>query len=198
MTESILLLTMGDLTPPLARHPVSRGRVVARDLYDLPRLQLGTFRGLLLGMSLDQRFLQCMRPLLDEYVMRDGGRIVACGQTAYPYVTGLSVFTPLPPYTLQDLVVTRAAPHSIWEGVAAEDLTFRRDVAGFYGRGHHDPPPEARIVNTLGPGHLPLDFVYRLGAGEVLVRGGNDPWFYADEQNSAARMTPQLLDWIVS
>lgn len=79
------------------------------------------------------------------------------------------------------------------------DLTFRRGVAGFYGRGYYpDLPPEALVVHGIGVDARPLDAVYPHGAGEVLLHGGNDLWGYAGDDTTAARMTPQLVGWLLS
>lgn len=194
MPETLLLLTMGEM-PPLLQHPATEGRVAAADVYDLPRLDLQHFRGLLMGMHLDQRFLHAHRPQLDDFV-RGGGRVSVNGQIAFPFLAGLSVFVPLRGYKLPDLAIARVAAHPVWEGVHTEDLTYRRGVAGFHGRGHHPPPSGARILHTLGPRRLPLDFEYAVGVGAVLQHGGNDIWSNAFTPTTAARATPQLFDWL--
>ena len=97
---------------------------------------------------------------------------------------------------VEDLDVRRAAPHPVWDGVAVEDLTSRRGVVGFYARGWHAPPEGARILHTIGPAELPVDFVYRVGAGRVLFHGGNDLWTFA-ANTSTRRLTPQLLAWAI-
>ncbi|MFX9031475.1 hypothetical protein ABTN13_20280, partial [Acinetobacter baumannii] len=76
--------------------------------------------------------------------------------------------------TLADLTVHRLADHPVWAGVDGGDLTFRRGVAGFYGRVWHDAPAGALIVNGIGPERRPLDFTYAVGAGTILFHGGND------------------------
>lgn len=100
-------------------------------------------------------------------------------------------------YKVTDLEVIRVADHPVWEGVDTADLTFRRGVAGFYGRGANPPPPGARIIHVLGPGRHPVDYEVRPAVGgRLLVHAGADLWNYADSGNTAARMMPQLLDWI--
>ena len=51
------------------------------------------------------------------------------------------------------------------------------------------------VVNGLGPRRLPLDFVYTMGAGEVLVHGGNDLWSWDEHGDTGSRLVAQLLDW---
>ncbi|NEW87446.1 hypothetical protein DU475_09245 [Rhodopseudomonas sp. WA056] len=165
------------------------------DLYTLdPALLAGT-DALLIGMHMDQRFLQAHTALLDGYVAA-GGRVVISGHIAHPFLTGLGPVQPLGGGGIADLTVSRAAPHPIWDGVALDDLTFRRGVAGFYGHAWHIPPDDATVIHTLGPDARPLDFIYRSGRGEVLMHGGNDLWSFGGD-DSTRRLLPQLIAWLV-
>ena len=184
---------MGGPEPLLVQH--FRQRVRTLDVYDLLAADLTDVQGLLIGMHCDQRQLQQTQTRLTEFVAH-GGRVAVCGQIAHPFLPGLSHFTPLQDYRLEDLIVYELAPHPVWNGVVLDDLIYRRGVAGFYGRGFHPPPDGAVVVNGLGLTRLPLDFVYHLGRGEVLVHSGNDLWGYVADATSAHRLTPQLLDWM--
>ncbi|QDL97696.1 hypothetical protein FLL57_10420 [Rhodopseudomonas palustris] len=164
------------------------------DLYTLDAALLGSADALLIGMHMDQRFLQANTALLDDYVAA-GGRVVISGHIAHPFLTGLSPVQPLGG-GIADLTVSRAAPHPIWDGVALDDLTFRRGVAGFYGHAWHSPPEGATVIHTLGPDARPLDFIYRVGRGEVLMHGGNDLWSFGGD-DSTRRLLPQLIAWLV-
>lgn len=173
------------------------GRVEELDLYRLPEADLTGVRGLLLGVHLDQVFLQRQRPVLDEF-LRGGGRLAVSAQVVLPFLAGLCRFVPLDYRGVPDLTVHRLAEHPVWRGVDPADLTFRRGVAGFYGRGYYpELPPDALVVHGLGAERRPLDAVYRHGEGAVLLHGGNDLWGYAGDDTTAARMAPQLLDWLV-
>lgn len=194
MAEPVVLLTMGDDEPPLLEHPVASGRVRALDCYDLGEAALERAAALLVSMHTDQRHLAGLRPTLDTFVA-SGGRLVVCGQVAIPFLVGLSSFRPLVDYHLEDLELHFLQEHPVWDGVEPEDLSLRRGVAGFYGRGWHQPPPGAVVINGLGPRRLPLDFAYSIGGGEVLVHGGNDLWSWGEDGNTSSRLLPQLLDW---
>jgi hypothetical protein len=190
-----MVLTMGG-TSSLDTHPEYAGRVAELDLYQLPDVDLSLVRGLLVGPQVDQIYLRRQQSLLDAFIA-GGGRLVVCGQVVVPFAVGLTRFVPLSYRGVGDLTVYRLAEHPVWQGVDPDDLTFRRGVAGFYGRGHHPgPPADAMVVHGLGPDALPLDVVYPHGAGQVLLHGGNALWGYAEDDTTAARMTPQLLNWI--
>lgn len=191
----VLALTMGR-SGELAEDPRCAGRVCELDLYELTAWQLRRVSGLLIGMHCDQLFLARNQALIESFVYA-GGRVAVSGQVVRPFMAGLSRFVPMNYSGVEDLTVYRLADHPVWRGVRPSHLTFRNGVAGFYGRGSYRPPAQAMVVNGLGPLHLPLDYHYRLGSGEVLVHGGNDLWGYRGAENTAARMTPQLLDWLV-
>lgn len=195
MAEPVVLLTIGEDDPPLRSHPAASGRVRALDCYDLDEAALEQAAALLVTMHADQRYLASVRPLLESFAGR-GGRLVVCGQVAVPFLAGLSAFCPLVDYHLEDLQVHMVQAHPVWAGVECQDLTLRRGVAGFYGRGWHQPPPGATVINGLGPRRLPLDVVYPVGAGEVLLHGGNDLWSWGEDGNTSSRLVPQLLDWL--
>ncbi|MCG6206532.1 hypothetical protein LPW26_17930 [Rhodopseudomonas sp. HC1] len=165
------------------------------DLYALDATLLGSADALLIGMHMDQRFLQANTALLDNYVAA-GGRVVISGHVAHPFLTGLSPVQPLDGGSIADLTVSRATTHPIWDGVALDDLTFRRGVAGFYGHAWHVPPDGATVIHTLGPAARPLDFIYPLGRGTVLLHGGNDLWSFGGDDTSR-RLLPQLITWLV-
>jgi hypothetical protein len=188
----IVHLTMGRPSPL-----EGEGCVETRDVYDLARLDLTDVQGILVGMGVDELYLGRHGHLLDDFVV-GGGVFVACAHFARPYLTGMCAFVPIDHHRPSDLEVHRLAPHPVWEGVRGEDLTFRRGVAGFYGRGGYRALPDgATVVNTIGRERLPLDFHYPLGSGEILVHGGNDLWGYRGDENTSARMTPQLLRWVL-
>lgn len=63
----------------------------------------------------------------------------------------------------------------MWQGVDAAELTTRKGVSGFYARGYPQKLPAGAVVTTrIGREQLPLDYVYPLGDGYVLVHSGND------------------------
>lgn len=194
----ILVLTTGfeeGAAARLARLPGMADRIAGLDQYDLAAPSLERARALVLGMHCDQRHLAARAGMIAEFLAR-GGRVVASGHHAYPFLPGIGDFQSMPQPTLADLMVHRLADHPVWAGVEAKDLTFRRGVAGFYGRGWHEPPGDALVINGIGPDRRPLDFLYRVGAGAVLFHGGNDLTGYGGAGDTSGRILPQLLDWM--
>jgi len=196
---SILALTCGhpDGLAQLAALPEVGRDVELIDDYQLDDLGLEAYSALLVSMHVDQRLMASRRDRLDRFV-EQGGTLVANGHVAHVFLAGLGPFQPIENYRRADLVVNREAPHPVWAGVSTEQLTFRRGVAGCYGRGWHRPPEGAAIYHSLGPERWPLDFTYRLGRGRVLFHGGNDLWQGMSGNDSTRRIAPQLLRWILA
>jgi hypothetical protein len=178
----------------LASHPHALGRITSQDVYALERLDLNAFGALLISMHLDQRFLASRAAQIESF-LRQGGSVIANGHIAYPFLPGMTSVHAPENYGLSDLAVKRLVDHPIWAGVSENDLTFRRGVAGFYGRAWHEPPTGATVVHALGQPDRPLDFIYPVGKGRVLFHGGNDLWQYGGA-DSTGRILPQLLQWV--
>ncbi|RMX06524.1 hypothetical protein D8I35_08350 [Corticibacter populi] len=199
MTPSLAFLNFGGGDGPPALTGGHPPRVTNLRLYDLETLPgdaLQQWRAILVPCHVDQRFLQSRRPHLERYLL-NGGTLVVNGHVAYPFLCWLQPFEAAPALGLEGLRVHRAAPHPIFAGVDAEHMTFRRGVAGFYARGANPVPHGALVLNTLGPERLPIDWLLELpGGGRLLVHSGNDLWMFAGGHDSAARILPQLLDWL--
>lgn len=191
---AVLHVTMG--SEGLAGEPGTQPSVGRVDVYHLPAVDLTSVQGLILGSSVDQIFLERNRDLLTGFVTR-GGRIAVMGHALTDFLPGLGVWRKIAYTGPKDLAITLADPHPVWAGVDPADLSSRKGVTGFYARGYVDKIPENAIVTTrIGRHALPLDFVYPLGDGQVLVHGGNDLTGWKDDPNTSARMTPQLIDWL--
>lgn len=171
-------------------------RVQPVDLYDLDTLDLVSVRGLLINGNCDQIFLERRRDLLTGFVT-GGGRIAIMGHPLTDFLPGLGQWRKLQYSGPKDLAITAGEPHPVWEGVDRAEVSFRRGVSGFYGRGYSQKLPDGAVVtNRIGRHALPVDYVYPLGAGEVLVHGGIDLAVYQEDPNTSARIFPQLLTWL--
>jgi hypothetical protein len=191
----VLHVTMGTHSP--AGTSGDDPRLGEVDIYRLPATDLTGVRGLITAAGADQIFLERHRDLLTGFV-RAGGRIAVMGHAVTAFLPGLGVWRKLTYSGPKDLAISLGDPHPVWEGVDPVDLSFRKGVSGFYARGYADKlPADALIATRIGRLALPLDYIYPLGAGQVLVHGGNDLTNWKDDPNTSARMTPQLIDWLV-
>jgi hypothetical protein len=193
---TVLLVTNGlEPGPTILRQSWAAGRIEAVDIYDLASSPFEQQRALWLTMNSDQRALQCLSDRLDGY-LDQGGTVVFCGHVAWPFLPELTEFIPLRGYRLDDLHVKTIEMHPIWAGIDPDHLTFRRGVAGFYGRGYNPPPPGAHVLNAIAGGKVPVDWlVQRPGGGRLLVHAGNDLWSEWLDDTSANLLPRALLDW---
>ncbi|MGO4201982.1 hypothetical protein AB4Z09_09525 [Rhodococcus sp. TAF43] len=191
----VLHLVMGSNTG------MSGGTTAARlvrpvDLYDLDTLDLAGVHGLLINGNCDQIFLERRRGVLTDFVTA-GGRIAIMGHPLTDFLPGLGQWRKLQYSGPKDLAITAGDPHPVWDGVDPADVSFRRGVSGFYGRGYSQKLPHGAVVtNRIGRHALPVDYVYPLGTGQVLVHGGIDLAVYQEDPNTSARIFPQLLTWL--
>lgn len=172
-------------------------RVRAVDCYYLARADLSDVAVLVVPAAVDQEHLARCRGAVRGF-LDGGGVLVFGGQLHRDWLPGGSSFVPIDPPSLQAYRVTEIAAHPIFTGVEADDLTFRRGVAGFFARGHHPPPPGAEVLVRLSGGE-PVTYVDRTStAGTIVVQATGDLLGFQDGQDrTAARIPGQLLDWAV-
>jgi hypothetical protein len=190
----------------LDRH----GRVVRADLYELEAADLAQFSGVMLGISADQRYLASHRATLENWV-RSGGKLLVNGHPVVPFIAGLPQWRKLHFHGVDDIWLTALESHPVWEGIDRRDILLRTGVpgnhtfddllrigvGGFYARSYMvGLPPEARSITGIGPGKLPVDVSYRLGAGEVIVHAGNDLLGFDTPGTSAAGWSDRVLSYL--
>lgn len=151
---------------------------------------------ILVPAHVDQRALAMHASALERF-LDGGGTLVFNGHLVYPVLPGLAAFRPARGRGRNDLLIERTAPHPVFDGVAVDDLSLRRGVAGFYARGANPPPIGARVLHRLAADGSPVDWIWRRPqGGQVLMHSGNTMWMYVDDDTSAARIGPQLLRWL--
>lgn len=194
---NIALVTYAQFpAPALLTQPGLAAEVRDIDIYDLSDTDLATFDAVLIGTGADQRVLAEQRARLQAF-LESGRTIVYCGHVAYPFLDGLTEFVPLGRYRLEDLMVVQVCAHSLFDGIDPRDLTFRKGVAGFYGRGHNPPPADAVVLNALGAARVPVDWMRTYERdGVLLVHAGNDLWGYTPEDGRAAELPGRLVQWV--
>lgn len=153
---------------------------------------------ILIEAHIDQRALLAHRDALQRH-LDNGGTLVFNGHLVYPLFEGLESFRVAAGRGVKDLEVERVNPHPVFAGVDCQDLSFRRGVAGFYARGANPPPPGAVVLHRLRADGSPCDWVWqRPQGGQLFMHGGNNLWMYINDKTSAARIAPQLLNWVHS
>jgi hypothetical protein len=190
------VLRLDDQTSAAPAHedPALREGMEVVDVYDLPSVDLQPYAAVMVGGMVDQEFLWRHRDVLASFLARERV-VVFSGQLLRGWLPGCGTFVPARITSMRDYAVQFVEPDPVFAGVDAHDLTFRRGVAGFFARGHHPPPPGAKVLAALAGGQ-PTTWIDRATtAGTVFVHAGNDLLGYAEVDSTAARLAPQLLEW---
>jgi hypothetical protein len=177
-----------------------RTAIDSHDVYDLPSTDLSGYRGLIVSSGCDQEFLlkhqNRIRAFLDQ-----GKALAFSGHLFRPWLPGAGMFQPKTIHSFRDYTVRILGEHPVFAGVREEDLTFRKGVAGFFARGHHEPPPGAEVLLRLVDAEdgEPIVYVDRVStAGVILVHAGNDLVASVDRDSTAGRIAPQLVRWMLA
>lgn len=165
------------------------------DTYDLPKVDLRSFSGIVVSSQLDQDFLYHHRRRIRTYLDM-GGVVAFSGHLSRQWLPGVGCFQPKSVESHDDYAVIEATPHPVFEGVEMDDLTYHRDVAGFFARGHNPPPDHATVLLRLEDGE-PIVYVDEESTeGTMFVHSGNDLIGFGRRSSTAARVPDQLLAWI--
>lgn len=196
MTTRLAVLDPRAEPRPPHRHPSIRDAVEPLDAAGLAHLDLEPYAAVLISGMVDQELLYRHRTAVAGLLDR-GGVVVFCGHLHRPWLPGCHPFVPAEIRSFRDYTVCLPDhPHPVFAGVDPDDLTFRRGVAGFFARGHHPPPPGARVLARLRAGQ-PITYVDDATTpGTVLAHAGADLLSCAWQDSSAANVPSQLLAWV--
>jgi hypothetical protein len=186
------------------------GRVERIDLYRLDDTDLTGRPGVILGISADQRYLASQRDRLEGW-LGAGGRLLINGHPVAPFLKGLPQWRKLHFHGVDDIWLTALDRHPIWDGLDRRDILLRTGVpgphsfeellkigvGGFYARSYMvGLPDDALQITGIGPGRLPVDVSYRLGAGEVIVHAGNDLIGFDTPGTTAEGLAGRVLTYL--
>lgn len=168
------------------------------ELDDLPTADLDGYAGLVLSGRSDQLLLAGMADRLAGFLDR-GGVIVFSGRLTAGWLPGTAPFARTAgPATGTAAPGAAGAPvlaaHPVFAGVDPADL----GASFLYADGRHEPPPGAEVIAHRADG-TPGAWVARTaGGGAVLVHGGANLLATATTGSSAARIVPQLVEWVAA
>jgi hypothetical protein len=165
------------------------------DVYELEKIDLTRFSGLVIPGTIDQEFLYLKRHIIRKFL--DNKKVIVFnGHLFRRWLPNTANFVPKKIKSFKDYYVRIIKDHPIFEGVSENDLIFRKGVAGFFARGHHPPPTGSEILIAFNTGE-PILYIDRESTlGTILIHSGNDLLGYATEDNSSKRITYQLIKWM--
>ena len=161
------------------------------DMDDLPTADIDGCAGLVLAGRSDQELLAGVTDRLVGLLGR-GGVVAFSGQLTHAWLPGVTPFrrTPRPRAVEPPLL----AAHPVFAGVEPDDL----GGSFIYRDGWHRPPDGAEIIAWRGD-CTPGAYVTRAeGGGAVLVHGGANLLAYGTHDSTAARIVPQLIEWVAT
>ncbi len=167
--------------------------------YGAERLDWSAYEAVLLSTHCDQQHLNEITDKFDSYLDL-GGTVVFNGHVTCPFLPELAPFNPLPKRDLKSLVINREAAHPLYDDIDSDQLTRRKGVAGFYGRGSNPSPPGACVLNSISPERWPVDWIYeRPAGGQIFCHSGNDLWgFFGADFPQGGSFEQRLLDWLAA
>jgi hypothetical protein len=176
-------------------NPVVGAAFDAIDMYELERTDLTRYLGLAVPGLVDQIHLARHADQIRAFL--DAGRVlIFSGMLFQPWLPGGGAYHPKTIHSYKDYFLHVVTPHPIFDGITMDDLIFRRGVAGFFARGHNEPPPGAEILLALA-GNEPVVYIDRVSTrGTILCHSGNDLLGYGKSEDTTNQLVPQLLAWM--
>jgi hypothetical protein len=159
------------------------------DMDDLPDADLEGFAGLIIAGRADQLLLAGMKQRIADLLDR-GGAVVFSGQLSEDWLPETTTFEQ------HQVKADTAGPpvlgdHPVFAGVEPEELGH----SFLYANGWHRPPEHAEVIAWRAD-ETPGTYVAKAGAGTVLVHSGNNLIANGVTTTTAARIMPQLVQWI--
>lgn len=182
-------------TRNLTKRSELREDCEAVDIYELPETDLDPYAGMIVSSQADQEFLLDHAARIEAFL--EAGRVVTfSGHLSTPWLPGAAPFVEKPIASHRDYRVKQVREHPVFEGVSDEDLTLQKGVAGFFARGHHPPPSEAKVLVRFADGEPVVYVDEATTEGTILVHSGNDLVGFGRRPSTASRIPGQLVDWM--
>ena len=164
--------------------------------YEAERIDWETYQIVMVSMFADQVHLGEISGKLSRY-LNGGGTLIINGHIVRPFLPELSRYVAMKKRGLAELVIHREADHPAFGNIDTERMYRRNGVAGFYGRGSNPPPAGAQVLHSVGPDHMPVDWIYdRPEGGRIFVHSGVELWmFLAGDMGRPPSYLQQFFDW---
>ncbi|GGF97691.1 phosphate starvation-inducible protein PhoH [Paenibacillus abyssi] len=166
---------------------LSTMELVPIDVYDLGKVDLSQFCGLIVSDRVDQDFLYQERDSIRKFL--DAGKVVAfSGGLFREWLPGAQPFV-----SCEDGAITEraliVAQHPIFEGIKPEDM------GNNFAYGYHPAPEGVEVLISHADGGAVV-YVDRVSTGGViLVHTGHSLLGYGASEGPGRWIVPQLLSW---
>lgn len=174
-----------------------RNTLVVRQV-DLTRSHLKNATGLITTMHLDQLGMMGFSVDLEEFLNR-GGRWFFNGHIMRPLVSGLALYQHIGEAGKASLSLTKLADHPVFIGIDRVDLSVRKGVAGFYGRGSNPLPKGGVAITGVGDKQAPLDWEWvRPDGGWMFSHAGNDLQSTSGSPEDSLQLSRNIISWVIA
>ena len=164
--------------------------------YESERIDWAPYQVVMVSMFSDQVHLCEISDKIRAY-LDQGGTLIINGHVARPFLPELCRYEPMEKRGLAELVIHRETAHPAFGDMSTARMYKRRGVAGFYGRGSNPPPDGAQVLHSVGPDHLPVDWIYeRPEGGRIFVHSGVELWmFLVGDMGEPPNYLQGFFDW---
>ena len=166
------------------------------DQYNFADMDLTPFKCIVVHDFIDQEYMYRNRKKLEAF-LNERNIVIWGGHLVKEWLPGCPLFTPKQINKHSDYEISVVNEHPIFVGVATEEMTYNKGVAGFFARGSHTPVPEGAEVLLTLPDGAHITYIDRNTTnGTILAHAGRDLFAQRMQNKTTDRISSQLLAWI--
>lgn len=166
------------------------------DQYDFEIEDLEDYDVLLLTDFVDQEYLYLHKEKIEKF-LNEKKVVVFCGTIFRKILPGTTLFMPKKIRNHKDYMVKARANNPIFEDVIAEEMVYKKGVAGFFARGYYYPPKNAEILLEFLDDKVITYIDRESSKGTILVHSGSNLFQYRNESKSTYKIGENLDKWVV-
>lgn len=167
------------------------------DQYDFENENLDKYDVLLLTDFGDQEYLYENKDKIEKF-LNDKKIVIFCGTIFRRILPGQTFFMPKKIKGHKDYMVKSTPNNPIFEGVIAEEMVYKKGVAGFFARGYYYPPKNAEVLLEFLDGKAVTYIDRESSKGTILVHSGASLFQYKNKENTTHKIEENLRQWIIN
>lgn len=166
------------------------------DQYSFADMDLTPFKCIVVHDFIDQESMYRNRVKLEAF-LNERNIVIWGGHLVKEWLPGCPLFVPKQINKHSDYEISVVNEHPIFVGVATDEMTYNKGVAGFFARGSHTPVPDGAEVLLTLPDGASITYIDRNTTnGTILAHAGRDLFAQRMQNKTTDRISLQLLAWI--